>query len=213
MTRLHWRLVSFLIIPIAIALLWVQRAASPSTDNLQLAATLTATDLQMGDLIFRQSNSFVSSYIRSLEDDAPYSHVGLVMLNDGEVSVIHARLVEGEYHGMVIQEPLVDFLKEVNAAAVYRVDATPEQDAKVMALAAEMVASQRPFDMQFDLATDDALYCTELVWKVWLDAGIDLIDGQFDQLSLPFNKGTYILPNSLSQSGKLNQIVATNATK
>lgn len=167
--------------------------------NLAYVANLPA--LQVGNIIFRRVDGPTSHFLDLVDGQAHYSHVGIVMVTDGgEVLVIN--VVPGESgSSFVLAEPWMAFLEPALSFAIFR----PYPEAGVAgALAADWAYSrvdEIPFDMKFNLETDDALYCTELVWKAYAAAGIDLVDGSFDELSFPFlDSHQYILPSRLMNS-------------
>ncbi len=138
----------------------------------------------------------------------------------------------------VVEEPLADFLQRGNTthAAVYRlkddvakqvngkqadskhanaqlpanrqvsVDAISKSAAKV---AKNYAKKATPFDAGFDLATADRVYCTELIWRAYLDAGVDLSDQGLERFDFPFS-GQYLTPDSLSQSENLEPVYQFN---
>ena len=64
------------------------------------------------------------------------------------------------------------------------------------------------FDAGFDLDSEDRLYCTELVWRAYLQAGIDLVDSVFVRLETPFGRGSFLTLSSLLKSRYLREIVS-----
>ena len=80
------------------------------------------------------------------------------------------------------REPLVDFLapRKADGFAVYHV--LPDDDLRARAAIQAALGYQARgvlFDRDFSLDTEDKMYCTELVWRVYLDAGLDLLGGDF----------------------------------
>lgn len=137
----------------------------------------------------------------------------------------------------VIEEPLADFLQKGNAthAAIYRLrDPLPkhsagQQDDSSAAEAKDPLAIQSarhaadnaaaiaktyavksvPFDPGFDLSTADKVYCTELIWRAYLDAGVDLADQGLESFAFPFS-GHYLTPDSLANSKHLRPVYQFN---
>ncbi|HKI06359.1 MAG TPA: YiiX/YebB-like N1pC/P60 family cysteine hydrolase [Thermoanaerobaculia bacterium] len=159
------------------------------------------SDLAPGDVLFRRGRSLVSRAVLAVDGHGEYSHVGLVALAAGRAWVLHATPPEQpDIAGGVIAEPLALFLAtdRASAAAVYR----PRD--RQAARAAERVAwgyvrGHLRFDDDFDLVSSDRLYCTELVWKAYLSAGVDLEAG------VPGPRGRYLLPGRLEESPQLER--------
>jgi Permuted papain-like amidase enzyme, YaeF/YiiX, C92 family len=161
-----------------------------------------ATEFAAGDVIFRRGRSLVSRVVLAADGGSEYSHVGLVSMVDGKVWVLHAvPPEEPEQQGGVVAEPLSAFLEPDKAAAagLYR-----SRDAGA-ALAAERAAwrfvrARIPFDSSFDLSTPGELYCTEMVWRAYLEGGIDLAP------PVPGPREKYLLPSRLLRSPHLRKI-------
>jgi hypothetical protein len=172
-----------------------------------ILSTVDINQLQDGDIIFRQGHSFVSRVVLTLDSESAYSHAGLIQKNQQGCFIIHA--VSGESvdgKDTVVCEPLETFLQKdrASAAAIYRLREPDRQRCVAAVERAQEYAVQRiPFDDDFDLYSADKLYCTELVWRAYHEAGTDLIDGRFDRLSIPFRAGDCILPSTLMKSDKL----------
>lgn len=170
--------------------------------------------LQPGDIIFREGLSFVSRMILVADENSPYSHTGLIYIEKDKVFVIHAVPAEESWETEVIKiEPIKDFLRKdrTAAVAVYRPLKQYEKYISVSVnTALKYAMNNTKFDSGFDLKDDSRLYCTELVWKAYLQAGLDLIDSQFDFLNVPLMKGYYILPGSLLKSRYLKNIISIN---
>ncbi len=145
-----------------------------------------------GDLVFRKGKGFFSRFFAEAGSRAvEYSHVGLVTLIDGEVQVIHTEASELTGRGRAKREPLEDFLSDENAFSgdLFRLRGiTGTQEATVVRAASGFVEQETPFDADFDLASRDRLYCTELVWRAYREAGLD-VPGERDSLSVPTGSG------------------------
>jgi len=155
-----------------------------------------------GDVLFRRGNSLISRAVLVADGSGEYSHVGLIAVSAGRVWVLHATPPEEpDVKGGVIAEPLATFLEpdQASAAALYR----PRNGQA--GLAAERTAwgwvhRRVPFDSAFDLASADRLYCTELVWRAYRSAGVDLESG------IPEPRGRYLLPGRLMKSPQLQPV-------
>lgn len=159
--------------------------------------SLDADRFEPGDLILRRGRSLVSRLVLAADDRSEYSHIGILQRRGDEVSVIHAAPGSSQgLEGAVKIEPLGTYLAydSAAAAALYRVKNVPTALRLGAAEIAEGYALEKtPFDGRFDLETEGSLYCTELVWRAYLEAGLDLVDGVFDELNIPLGSGPYIL--------------------
>lgn len=149
-----------------------------------------------GDLVFRRGRSLVSRAVLSVDGRSEYSHVGIVASAGTSTEVVHAIPPEEGKPGGVVAEPLESFLAPelASAAAVYR-----PRDSRVGVRAAARAWTyarpRRPFDSGFDLSTPGAVYCTELVWRAYLEEGVDLVGRDFHD--------RYLLPSRLLSSPEL----------
>lgn len=177
-----------------------------------LANLLEMEQLQAGDLIFRKGISLVSRLVQVADGQTVYTHVGIVVDSEGGKRVVHAVPAEAP-DGMdkVKMESLQDFLQPDRAIelGIYRL--REPQHCREASAAAQwaynMAQKSIPFDKGFDLQDTARLYCTELIWKAYLQAGIDLCDGEFDRLPLSFKHQDCILPGRICSSIYLSPII------
>jgi hypothetical protein len=141
---------------------------------------------RVGDIVFQDSQSPQSLAIQ-LATDSPYSHVGIVLIRDGEPVVWEAvnpvRMTP--FQEWVARGPDGHFV------AKRLMDADEVLDGEGAAKLHEAVRSfaGRPYDFGFSWSSD-AIYCSELVWKSYQKAlGI--------QLSTPRRMGDYNLSHPL----------------
>ena len=168
-----------------ITLLVVILTASNSLEEFNKQSnTSQMPEVHQGDLIFRRTDSTGSQFVDRLDSASIYSHVGLAYTNPaGDVFVIHVLPLETD---TVRIEPLEKFINEAVFFAVYRPIGI---DLKVLDAAVQNGLSwvgKRHFDKNFDLQTDDYLYCTELVYKAYKEAGLDILNGETNVVDFPF---------------------------
>jgi hypothetical protein len=119
--------------------------------------------LQNGDLVFRYGDGFFSKYFRKASDDGSYSHVGLVHITEDSIHIIHTEASEFTGIGYVRRDPLDEFMKNVGAWGIYRLD-RPDSIRQLIIEKALVYHFRRvPFDLDFSLDDDKKLYCTELI--------------------------------------------------
>ncbi len=127
--------------------------------------------IQSGDIIFHTSLSSQSMAIQ-LATDSPYSHVGIVMIDNNEKYVLEAIqpvqytpieewIKRGEKGHYVIKR-----LK--NSSSVI----TENSIANLKSNATQYLGKN--YDLKFEWS-DDKIYCSELVWKLYKESfGIEL---------------------------------------
>jgi len=179
--------------------------------NKERTKNLSEIRLQDGDLVFRQGRSMESYFVLAADRSATYSHVGIVYKMDNENFVIHA--VPGESRSgldYVKCEKLPDFLevKKARQVAVYRLNTEQAKTtaAKASKKGHSYFEKNLLFDDRYDLRSDTKLYCTELVWKAFLAAGIDLTEGSLSIVNVPLIKKEIILPGIFINSTLLTKI-------
>jgi hypothetical protein len=175
-----------------------------------LYAELDQTQLRNGDIIFRQGISMVSRLVQGLDNSVPYTHVGLIVQSPEGFRVVHAVPAEdNEIIACVKEESLEVFLRPDRARAlgIYRSKCDAGELSRISPWAIRKADAQTPFDDAFDLSDTNSLYCTELIWRAFLQAGTDLCQGRFDHL--PFARGNKhcILPGRINHSEHLNSIL------
>lgn len=116
-----------------------------------------------GDLIFHTSKSAQSVAIQKATG-SPYSHIGMIFYRDGQPFVYEA-VSSVRYTGLgewiARGEGGRFVVKRLRNA---RIQLTPSGINKLRKAAQEFHG--RPYDLAFDWS-DDQLYCSELVWKVY----------------------------------------------
>jgi hypothetical protein len=125
------------------------------------------SEAMQGDLIVRLSDDLVSEQTKYInETDQSYSHAGLIIEKDGKKMVCH--ISPDPVHLDTIQFiPIDSFVNpSVNIyCALYRYNLSKgERDS--LSLAIENFRNNNArFDRVYDLATDDKLYCSEMIYK------------------------------------------------
>ena len=133
--------------------------------------------LKEGDLVFRRGKSIESFAVSMTDHNSNYSHIGLIVFEGGTPYVIHVE--PGEYalkNETVKKERLSSFLEAGKAShfAVYRSYLDRKDLDRVVARARHFYIRKCRFDNSFDLNTDQALYCTELVLKAYRQGGVQI---------------------------------------
>jgi len=139
--------------------------------------------LKEGDIVMRRGHGFVSAVINELfQTGYNLSHCAIIAEENGIKTVIHT--VSSELSGKdgVQQEPLEQFVKESVRGTFMAVRLKKKGlDATLPLRYIRNYLKQRvPFDDKFDLNDSTRLYCTELIYRAYLNAyGEDLFTGRF----------------------------------
>ncbi len=133
-----------------------------------LIAGALAAPVQDGDIVFQTSHSAQSEAIH-LATGSPFSHVGIITVQDGEPLVLEAV-------GPVKTTPLKTWIAR-GVGGRYRMmrPKTPLSTAQLGAM--DRIGRKylgKDYDLRFDWS-DDKMYCSELVWKIYsIGAGMEL---------------------------------------
>ncbi len=159
------------VVPILVFYFVVQFGNNGTNGYAELDAKIIGTELKNGDIIFQTSKSSQSKAIQ-LATGSQYSHMGIVYKNDGKYFVYEAVqpvkttplaqwINRGENDHFVVKR-----LK--NAESIL----TPEVLSE-MKKAGEKYNGKN-YDLYFEWS-DDRIYCSELVWKIYYEAtGIEI---------------------------------------
>lgn len=156
----------------------VSKAPLPQDTTSAQQATDTAISIvQTGDVVLRSGLGPDSYMLMQMNmRDKKYSHCGIVVVEAGYPFVYHC--IGGEDNpALTMRRDSISrfFNKRFNSGfAIIRFD---QDSANIGRVAAETIKYYKKaplFDMDFDLATDDKLYCSELVYKVETAATADL---------------------------------------
>lgn len=168
--------------------------------------------LRDGDIVFRRGVGAEAAAVMLAQGGGEFSHAGLAVVRGERVWVVHAAPAEApEDRDAVKVDTLEVFLgpSRASAGAVFRLDertgSTTAAQAAVQAL--DMAARSLPFDKAFDLSTPDAVYCTELVWRAYRAAGLDLAVRPSLRNRLAPGAPGVLLPVDLAQSPFLHRVL------
>jgi hypothetical protein len=135
---------------------------------VSLLSVALATPVQDGDIIFQTSRSSQSEAVQ-LATDSPFSHVGIITIQDGEPMVYEAI-------STVKATPLADWIRR-GEGGKYRLMRLKQPLTQEQVQAMNVVGrlhQRKRYDLRFDWS-DQKMYCSELVWKMYkAGAGIEL---------------------------------------
>lgn len=124
--------------------------------------------LRSGNIVLRRglgADSYMLSQMN--RKDKTYSHCGIVMIENGYPFIYHAIGGEDNPDQRLRRDSASYFFSPRNndGIAVVNYALTQEENSRLRTVVAAFYAARPRFDMKFDLATDDQLYCSEFVYK------------------------------------------------
>lgn len=144
-----------------------QMARSSNAWNRQLRDS-AITLLHSGDMVMRMGID-VSSYMLAQmnQENKDYSHCGLVMIENGYPFVYHSIGGEDNPDARMRRDSASFFFSPVNntALGIVRYDMPDTAKAALHRIVRRLYKEGKMFDMNFDIHTDDRLYCAEMVYK------------------------------------------------
>lgn len=133
----------------------------------------TKKDIQNGDIITRTGNDFTSESLRNLNQrNKTYSHCGIASIEGDSIFVYHALGGEFNPNQLLKREAIEYFAEPYNnkGIGIFRFNMEDSIKRKFAIVARDHFINQIMFDMDFDLKTDDRMYCAEFVYKTLLKA-------------------------------------------
>lgn len=160
----------------------------------KLAELCVLSDIETGDLIISNGHSLKSDIVKLLNgnssNNSEYSHIGIFIKRDNTVNIVHMSVDKG----YIATESLEEYIKN-NAVVSYDIfkkkTNIPNPDI-LYKIIDSLRFINKPFDDTFEMSTEDKYYCTEFVYKSFINAGIT------DIKKITFDK--YLYPKDFAQS-------------
>ena len=125
--------------------------------------------LKTGDIIFRHGRGFISnSLLIFSREDPRYSQCGIISFIHNRPYVYHSIGGEENITNKLRLDRLETFCNpdDIHSFGIYRFDLDDKQIHKVDSMASRFYKDGLEFDTEFDLKTDEKMYCTEFVYKI-----------------------------------------------
>ena len=126
-----------------------------------------AYDFREGDIVFSSSEAGQGEAIIAATA-SPFTHCGIVFVKDGRLMVLEA---VQPVRASTLEDFIARGKPEAFAALRLKTALTPEAYQKARVWAEAQIG--RDYDVRFGW-DDKKLYCSELVWKVYQHAGVEL---------------------------------------
>lgn len=127
-----------------------------------------ASLLQDGDLVMRSDNDFESLTLQNFSDsDRTYSHSGIAFKEEGTFVIYHSMTGSENPSGLCRKDPFDSFVSPARKTGfgIFRYQLSDKEKENFHTAMKSNVAAKIPFDLTFNLKTDDSLYCSEMIYK------------------------------------------------
>ena len=123
-----------------------------------------------GDIIFRGRKKGWGNLASALSDqDQRYGHVGVIRREGQTIYVIHASGDPLQPEGRVREDSLQDFLARSERSGVYRLPLNASELTQFRDKIRQALVIRLPFDRAYSLQSETSVYCTELIWRAWVE--------------------------------------------
>lgn len=125
--------------------------------------------LRNGDLVVRDTDEPISGLIKRFnKKDPSYSHAGLVRIENGYPFVYHMYMDRNDRSGSIHRDSLQRFCApfSIHGFGIYRYQLTAGEIGQMNDLVKKWQRARLQFDQEFDLRTDDKMYCSEMIAKL-----------------------------------------------
>ena len=124
--------------------------------------------IREGDLVLRCGNDFISESLSDFsQKEKLYSHSGIAIMDNGTM-YIYSNMAGDINPDEIMRRDVVDsFITPAHniAVGIYRYDISVPELEKLKNTVKRHYINKLQFDMNFDLATDDKMYCAEMIAK------------------------------------------------
>ncbi len=192
------------VVAMAVACMRVVEEDGKVRDDLPLDS------LRDGDLVFREGIGPESQAVLQLDSTSgQYSHVGIVVGDNGKWKVVHA--VPGESDAGIDRvkiEPLDTFFLSTRAehGSIMRLRGCDDITAQKAAHEAAQYARRGvPFDYNYSWVDTTRLYCTQLIAVAYSSAGVNILQ-HVTRMSEMNTKNIIIFPSDIASNDSLRVI-------
>ena len=124
--------------------------------------------LKDGDLVTRSDDDFESLTLQNFsQKDRTFSHSGIAFKEDSGFMIYHCMAGLENPDGACRKEPFDSFVSPVKKTGfgIFQYQLSTAETERLHLLLRQNYQSKKPFDISFNLKTDDSLYCSEMIAK------------------------------------------------
>jgi hypothetical protein len=201
------RLQNKVITTIATVLILAMVSCRENRDN-GIMIQLPYDTMREGDFVLRRGRSMTSNLV-IMRDKHSYSHIGMLQKSDSGWCVIHAVNDEYDFKGdfdRVKIEKIERFFsyERASAGAIVHSFVGDSIAEKISQKALQHVKDSTRFDNSFITDENSELYCTELIYVLYKEHGIDITEGRRTKAGLFGLPEKIIFPSDIVENKKLN---------
>lgn len=174
---------------------------------------LSAVRFEEGDIVFRKGIGAKSNAVLYADKEGTYSHAGIIVKPDSVFMVVHItpgeREKEEKEDKIKMEFPEQFFSSErAQSGAVVRLKKDSLEYAEKAAREAYRLFREGIlFDHDYLLEDSVKMYCSEMIWRVYLSGGKDISQGRRSTIeNFPLYSGTYIFPSDIFKNDELTLI-------
>ncbi len=146
----------------------IQANPYPVNDTIQKEIDSSKLLLKNGDVVFRRGNDVISHLFSEMNtQDKSFSHCGIAFEENGNWFVFHSIGGEDNPDEKLRKETFENFItpKDNIGFGICDFSFTSQETQLLKLIVDSFYKKEIPFDMQFDLKSNDKLYCAEMVAK------------------------------------------------
>jgi len=136
------------------------------------------SQIEDGDMITRTGNDFTSETLRNLNQrNKTFSHCGIASVENDSLFVYHALGGDFNPDQKIRRDRFEDFAEPYTnkGIGVFRFELADSIRKKFAVIAKKFYSLGIMFDMDFDLQTNDRMYCAEYVYKCLIKNGSGMV--------------------------------------
>ena len=129
--------------------------------------------IQSGDLVTRTGNDYTSQSLRTLNRrNETYSHCGIASLENDTLFIYHAMGGEWNPDEKLRRDPFELFAEPYSnkGIGIFNFFVPDTLKNNFLNVSKQFYQDELMFDMDFDLKTDNRMYCAEFIYKTFLKA-------------------------------------------
>lgn len=149
---------------------FIQKDSNSKAISSQVWTDLAAAEkmLQDGDLVTRSDDDFESITLQNFSNtDRTYSHSGIAFKEDSGFVVYHSMTGAENPSGTCRRDPIDSFVSPLKKTGfgIFRYDLSATEKEKLHTIVKHNHQVSIPFDLTFNINSDDSLYCSEMIFK------------------------------------------------